>query len=497
MPVEISEDRRNIPFAFILYEKEGRIGYRLKDFFDDEDVNDILKTYNVEEAVILRTWKPGKSDEWIGRENEEYKRDNLKLRSLSIESFFTQHFGQEEYMSFAAHIDRYLQEARDIIGYKTIKILSSLGFVSQKEAFEKELAEWDYGNYSFQIIYKDNEKISKYVKTLSNNTLSESTKQKIKKNYISNKLYMSMIGIKDYAESFITAEWLYNSLKGKKGFDYTSIISGYVKSIEQLIYKIILLNVDNNCKITINPNKSNDAKKNITLYKYVKEKGFVLYNDGSEYVKYLYMDLTSAQINYMDSSLGTFEYFLRNNKSIFVDETCSEIIAAMVGCFRDEYRNGYFHRHNLKNWDIVEKTRSNAIYLYYVLLGGSIIPDDKKTELGIRNEDEFDKLCMRIHDFNHYSVRFVFEYTDGKKEKMFYDFINNTVQTTPDGMEHYESLLFYKVKDFSTETIDKLNYNIKEDQKVFLSRNNLPERIYGVYNQIHRNKFGKDFERLL
>lgn len=37
----------------------------------------------------------------------------------------------------------------------------------------------------------------------------------------------------------------------KENFDYTSAISGYLKSIEQLLHIIVMVNVDNNCKISM------------------------------------------------------------------------------------------------------------------------------------------------------------------------------------------------------------------------------------------------------
>ena len=144
------DDKRNTPFTFIICDKDGKTGYRFEDFCDDEEVNGIIQKYDLVGAVIIRTWKPGRSDEWISRDNEQYKRDHLNLRSISIESFFNQYFGAEEYKSFTSHVERYLQEARDITGYRSIKFLSSMNLATQKVYEEKELAEWDYQNYTTQ-----------------------------------------------------------------------------------------------------------------------------------------------------------------------------------------------------------------------------------------------------------------------------------------------------------------------------------------------------------
>lgn len=479
---EVPEDKRNTPFTFIIREKDYRIGYRLEDFFRDEDVNEIVKKNNVDEAVILRAWKHGRADKWISRENEQYRRDGLKLRAISIESFFNQYFGSEEYNSFASHIDRYLQEAREITGYKSIKFLSSMNLATQKVFEEKELAEWDYHNYSFQIIDKSNKKIQDYL-YLSTTSFPSTLLQTMEKNYVSGGLFKSMLGSGEHAESFITSEWLYHSLKGKMNFDFTSVISGYLKSIEQLLYRIVMLNIDNNCKISMR--NANDVitaaiSKNIVTYKRKKGKWIpVPANEPSK--NYKYINLTSSQVQYMDSSIGTFEYFLRNNPHIFVNPYYSKTIADMVCCFRNECRNGFLHTHNLKDWDVVEKTRSNAIYLYFVLLGGCIIPNGKTEELCISGGDVFDELCKKIREFRHYNTNFVFEYADGKKCNLIYDHINNTIEYTDEGIEHYESLLFFEVKDFTMEEYEKLNRGIREEQKVYLTRDNLPKKIYGIY----------------
>ena len=183
----------------------------------------------------------------------------------------------------------------------------------------------------------------------------------------------------------------------------------------------------------------------------------------------------------MDRSLGTFEYFLRNNKHIFVYPSRAKTIADMVSCFRTECRNDYFHTHNLRDWEIVKIVRSNAIYLYFVLLGGCIIPQSKIGDLGFLSTDNFDELCKRIREFQHYNGEFIFEYADGKKLNLIYDFMNNTIQHNDEGVEHYESLVFYEVELFGKEAYEQLDEGIREDQVIYLTRNNLPSRIIGLY----------------
>ena len=149
------------PFDFIISGEEGRTGYRFDDFNCNENVNAIVKANNIKEVVILRPFKSGAPDKWISRYNELYKKEGLKQKVISLEAFFNKHFSTVEYGTFVSFVEQYLLEAKEITGYKSIKFLSSMNLATQKVFEEKELAEWDYCNKSFQIIDENNEKVFK------------------------------------------------------------------------------------------------------------------------------------------------------------------------------------------------------------------------------------------------------------------------------------------------------------------------------------------------
>ena len=252
-----------------------------------------------------------------------------------------------------------------------------------------------------------------------------------------------------------------------------------------------MINIENNCKISINSASEirEEARKN-NILAYKNEKGIwkpTTIPNPRERGKggYIYIDLTLTQAKYMDSSIGTFEYFLRYNPHIFIDNRLSKTIADMVCCFRQECRNGFFHTHNLNDWDIVETTRANAIYLYYLILGTCVIPKDKKSELRIQEGDRFDELCKKIREFRQVNPEFIFEYYDGRRINLIYDFLYSPIEYTDDGIEHNVSLLFYEVEEHTMKEYEKLDKEIKEDQKIYLTRDNLPYKIYGVHRDRH------------
>ena len=493
IPVEYSHDA---PFIFIIKENHERIGYRLADFLEDEDINSILKSNHVDKAIILRTSKGKQTNKLIELENQQYKDTNVNIRALSIHDFYLKQFGEEEYKAFIDSIDNYLNVAKEITGYKSVKFLSKMNLASIKIFEQKKLRDWDYFNYRYQIINASDKKIQNYLYLTQKDIIFENLDD-MHKSYIFDKLYETMVSSNEYATSFITSEWLYDSFKGKKNFDYTSVVSGYLKSIEQLLYKIVMLNIDNDCKIAMKRDMLKKAfRQNIPVFELIDNKFNKVPGNkqGNNYrfSNYPYIEFTEHQKEFMDSSIGTFEYFLRCNKHIFSNPDNAKTVTDMISCFRIECRNGFFHTHNLNDWDLVEKIRRNAIHLYFVLLGSCIIPEERKHELNLIHHDQFDELCKKIREFKKYNIYFEFEYDDGIKQNLVYDIHNNTIEFNDDGVEHYDGLLFYKVDEFQ-DSLKKIDKGELEDKKLYLTRDNLPKKIFGIHRK-HRNY---EFEEII
>lgn len=483
---EIPEDREGAPFDFIINTRTGRVGYSFEDFYSDDDIAEILNDYKISKAYIIRTVR-GKENIHVLKRNECYKNENMSVEEVEIQKFFEEYFSVDEYYEFEKYISEYVSKSRNIMGYQSIKVLSAMNLSARKLFEEKLLRDWDYEHSKYQIVDNNNSKIQNILYVRNFEFGNDWTK--IKENYVGNALYKAMIGTEDFAESFITSEWLYYSLKGSENFDYTAIVSGYLKSIEQLLFKLVMLNIDNNCVISLKGDKDTKQKaidNAVVVYEMKWDKNtktfkkFIAKAGWEKWLKFPYIDFVENQKEYMDSSIGTFEYFLRNNQNIFIEGNLSKVICDMVSCFRTECRNGYFHTHNLHDSSIVDKTRENAILLYAILLGCVNKTKDKKEDLGILVEDRFDSICKEIREIRRYRPDFIFVYEDGTEKKMIYDTINNTPEYTEDGVEHYEYLMFYEVEDFSLETYEKLDTPIKEEWKHLLTRENLPKRIYCV-----------------
>lgn len=489
--VQKPESCKEAPFDFIISTKfDKRIGYRFEDFDDCEDVDHLLKEYNLDNICILVTQKGKENSDEI-KKNYWYRDHGKNISYITIQSFFEKYFSKNEYKEFENNINEYVSETRNIFGFKTINLMSGMNLGTRKLFEEKILLSWQYENSKYQIIDSENikEKHKKLI-YISNYDFKDSWKQ-IRKCYIDNKIYKALLGNESFAESFITSEWLYHSIGGEGNFDYTTIISGYLKSIEQLLKKLVMLNINNNCIIAFNKNKFKQAyKRKIVIYDMPNVDNYDGINKktaGEDYIKCPYIDFTEELKEYMDSSLGTFEYFLRYNSKIFFDPSLSKVICDMINCFRIECRNNHFHTDNLHNWETVKSIRENSILLYALLLGSIKVTIDKKSVLGIIEEDNFDKICKEIRNLSHYRKDFVFVYEEGLKQRLTYDYTNNTQEFSNNGQEHYENLVFYEVDDRFAKILEKLNTSIKKERKWLLTRDNLPKRIYcyDINHNIH------------
>lgn len=248
----VPDIQKNVPFEFILIASGEKVGYKYEDFFEDEDVSDLLRKYDVEKAFIIRTTAGCKTNRMKQR-NEQYVEKNVAVEEITIQDFFETLFNHEEYIEFEKQIQDYVNLTKDILGFKSIKVLSAMNLSAQKLFAEKILFEWNYEEARYQIIDEKNEKIKRYL-YVKNHDFGDDW-EAIKDNYLTEGVYKALIGTETFAESFITSEWLYHSLKGKENFDYTSVVSGYLKSIEQLLHKLVMLNIDNNCVISLKKDK--------------------------------------------------------------------------------------------------------------------------------------------------------------------------------------------------------------------------------------------------
>lgn len=164
----------------------------------------------------------------------------------------------------------------------------------------------------------------------------------LKHEYIDMGGYKILLGENDFCSSFITSEWLFDNLNISGGLEKTYIVTGYIKSIEQLMTYLVRKTADDNSTIGI---IGAGGIKNIEV-------------QSEEFFK---------------ATLGNLLFYMKSvsNRHIFKNQVSSAAIKKSIDIINEWIkveRNGYFHKHNIEDIDRVEEIREKTLILYFLLL---------------------------------------------------------------------------------------------------------------------------------
>ena len=98
---------------------------------------------------------------------------------------------------------------------------------------------------------------------------------------------------------------------------------------------------------------------------------------------------TSFSGRHINATLGSLQRFLSDysNQDLFLDafgdgrRFVSDYLKQQISFWRDNYRNGYFHKHNLNDLEKVKQIRNQTIFLYMMILGSLDLRTEDLEEL--------------------------------------------------------------------------------------------------------------------
>lgn len=280
----------------------------------------------------------------------------------SIQWFFKEYFGIDEYDRFLSAYKKYITDVKNCIGYSTLKNLTPGSMINFRKILENEIV-----HYPYQVMLN---------KQVGNYNLITSELNKIKEQYFKKNIFLCLLGCRDFAESFVTAEWLYDSMKTAQAIDLTIIGMGYFKASEQLLFEIICLH---------------------------KNKGLYIKSDYSRHDLPPMIELNDENINNraIDTTIGSMAVFVRNNLNLFRNDLTwhtRKYIRETIFEYK-EIRNNYFHKENIHDWEKIKSIRNITFELLFLLLGSISISDNTITALGLENKapSDYYKLCEYVH----------------------------------------------------------------------------------------------------
>ena len=214
------------PFEFIVLSGNQRIGIRYTGLNTDE-VDTLLNEYQLVRIIRIR-WDDRKCDAGNGKYSE-----------IPPKEFFSQYLSKEEYNLFNSSIQTAVKAAKDEIGLDTIPRLSLRYLSNFKADLSEMLRTLPYNEMRFQTLPGSKDF------GLDQLILEADDYRILGERFVGEERYKALLGSEEFAKCFITAEYQYQVFKQGHRVDYTSIACGYLKAVEQLIYKLLQMNLQN------------------------------------------------------------------------------------------------------------------------------------------------------------------------------------------------------------------------------------------------------------
>ncbi|WP_421114759.1 hypothetical protein KIH91_000620 [Streptococcus oralis] len=353
------------PFQFIFTKNNLRYGVRYTNLYDTDDiVKDLITNFQIDKVIILHF-----SDEQdFGL--DQY-RELINISDYSIKMFFDEFINDNLYNYFLTTLEEVIEEMQKLIGFDTIPSIN----ISNVTGVKLDLRE-TIKNIDFQLLTYNS---SKEFDSLSRNDLSNICSN------LDNGKAQVMVGESDFAQSYITSEYLYqvlvdkfNNNKLEYKFDYTSVVAGYLKTIEQFLYKLLCYQMDydrsekwiKRGKKYVYRNKKREYPRKEEVRENPKNKG-------------IYQVLvTHNNLKFMDISLGSLIWYVSDNENSWnLSGKGRKLLNEILLDYKDSVRNGYFHKHNLDDLEGVKRIRDNTLYLLCFIIGS--LKDFDITKFGI------------------------------------------------------------------------------------------------------------------
>lgn len=443
------------PFQFIFTKNNLRYGVRYTNLYDTDDiVKDLIKNFQIDKVIILHF-----SDEQDFGLNQY--REVINISDCSIKMFFEKFINENLYHYFLTTLEEVIEEMQKLIGFDTIPSINISNITSVKLELREAL-----NNIDFRLLTYNS---SKEFDSLGRNDLSN-----ICSNLDKGKAQI-LIGESDFAQSYITSEYLYQVLVDKFNynkleykFDYTSVVAGYLKTIEQFLYKLLCyqMNYDRSEKWIKRGKKyvKRDYKREYPRKEEVRENPK---NKGVYQVL-----VTRNNLKFMDISLGSLIWYVSDNENCWnLSDHGKELLKSLLLDYKDSVRNGYFHKHNLEDIEEVKRIRENTLYILCFIIGS--LKDFDNSKFGIL-DFSFNDFYTAISEVPKHIPLFIQETIISQPLLMTRVYKQEAESYDIDGLLE-QNLYFAKIND-STIKYESVT-DVPKDDLVIFNTKNVPYRV--------------------
>ena len=362
--------------------------FGLGEYWPNGLVDYVLKQVSATEARFVSLVDDGGHlDKLNGNENNPAR----DAKSLSLRQFFDVNFSPEEYGVFRKYLAKLAEETRFYYGYRVVRSLGSNTAYLFRGEVEEAIRSFDYCSADMT------------------GRLSAEQRELLDSQFFGTGKCEALTGTRDFASSFMTAEWLYQSLSGSDRIDLAPIVMDYYKAVEQYLFQFLCLHtedVDGRSRKVYVLNTRLVAMKSKEVLRKLRDKitlsgltGFFGHRNENG------IELRNKDLLREGISEETHELIVDVLESIPVD------------------RNGYSHKDNLYNWGEADRARRKTLFAFYLLLGAYKFSGDDENALDMSNkpyDDDFNMLCNYVNECSHSTRdprRLPIFYLNGKYEE--------------------------------------------------------------------------------
>ena len=470
----IEEIEKRYAIEFIVVNNGVREGYRYTNcYYREEQYEQLFKDRELDTLIVL---------DYSSEEQSSFlhqlvvpKSFASKVKRLPIKEFFARFFSEQIYLEYVSAVRGAVADAYKYVGMQTVTnlTLQYLPYFLEKEV--QRIKDFPYTTKSYSILKTMKDKIRKWY---GNGVISQEDKIIIQSAFFNQERYLALVGKESFAKSFVTSEYLYFALKDNNQFDYTAIVSGYLKSIEQLLYRILkIVLIDGHAEdVWIQSTKgmrSSRAKKDLTQFQP---------NPQENWRTQVKVSLKNQDC--FDTSFAALVHMLKGyDNGWSISTTARDVICALLSTYCDECRNEHFHKDNISAIAEVETIRDNTFILLYYVLGGynfSKNGQDEKQVLGVI-DNSFERMyreVMRFGEGNYYLIQLnvgdpVLAALPMKQETPCYD--ENGIMKNP-------AIRFVRIfrpidSDWHMDNWGEIEKEMSGEKTLVLTPNNIPKSI--------------------
>ncbi len=432
--------------------------------------------------------------EWDEKNLELYRQiDNKpangflkKVTYISLKEFFLMFLSENEYELFLKKAKEAIKEARRIIGLETIRVSAPTYMHIFKKSVQRDFDKIDLKNSVYHFIGRNKRIFDQTMKDLIQESSDSVTDiDRIQVKAITNKGYRILLGTEGFAKCFITSEYLFSLFKhGNYSFEYTAVVCGYLKCMEQLLYKIMQ-------KLLKSRLYENASIKAGGGFNYLKT------NLKKETQRYREQGMDKKHVPFQESYESAFDITL--TPLIALLEEIEEIwnitnhgkacILSWLKNYAANCRNEHFHKDNIMDIEEVKIIRDNTIELILLLMGSLNLPEGLD-EMGIYNET-FDSL-VDILQRNKAPIVYYIQFEE-EVIKAHRHFDEPVPEMNEDGNAENVEIMFARIGNTDEiwhDTKEAYDEWFEKTEKIIISKEHIPTRIW-------YEKRGNTHERIL